>query len=323
MSSIDEKTPPAFVVKVTSLCHEVLTESFSVYTTLLKIMVPVIILVKVLEELGMVVLIGKALAPLMGVLGLPEAISVVWAATLFTNIYTGVIVFFTIAAEQPLSVAQVTVLGTLMLLSHSIPVEGAVARRAGVPWWLTLLSRVGGAFVLGALLNLIYTRTGWLQQPNDLLWNPEPVDASLLAWLVNQLVALVSIFFIILSLIVLLRIIRALGIETLLTIAVVPLLRLIGVSRSAANITIIGLTLGLSFGAGLLVKDIESGSVDVRDAFLAVCFLGVCHSLIDDTILVLLLGAHLSGALWARVIFALVLMAVVSRLYTRKNPHTV
>ncbi|OED41191.1 hypothetical protein AB833_10470 [Chromatiales bacterium (ex Bugula neritina AB1)] len=297
---------------------EVLAESFKVYTTLLKIMVPVLILVKVLEELGLVVFIGNTLQPLMGLLGLPEAMSVVWAATLFTNIYTGVLVFLSIAAEQPMTVAQVTVLGAILLMSHSIPVEGAVARRAGVPWWLTVLLRVGGAFVLGGILNLLYSKSGYLQESNVLMWNPPPVEASLSSWAINQFFALVSVFFIILFLIVFLRIIRALGIERVLTVAVVPVLRVIGVSRKAANIIIIGLTLGLSFGAGLLIRDIESGSMEMRDAFLAVCFLGVCHSLIDDTILVMLLGAHLSGVLWARVIFALLLMAVVSRVWAGK-----
>lgn len=217
-----------------------------------------------------------------------------------------------------MTVAQVTVLGAILLMSHSIPVEGAVARRAGVPWWLTVLLRVGGAFVLGGILNLLYSKSGYLQESNVLMWNPPPVEASLSSWAINQFFALVSVFFIILFLIVFLRIIRALGIERVLTVAVVPVLRVIGVSRKAANIIIIGLTLGLSFGAGLLIRDIESGSMEMRDAFLAVCFLGVCHSLIDDTILVMLLGAHLSGVLWARVIFALLLMAVVSRVWAGK-----
>jgi hypothetical protein len=58
-----------------------------------------------------------------------EPLSLVWAATLLTNIYTGLVIFFEVTRDTPMTVAQVTVLGTLMALGHSLPIEGAVARR--------------------------------------------------------------------------------------------------------------------------------------------------------------------------------------------------
>ena len=72
---------------------------------------------------------------------------------------------------------------------------------------------------------------------------------------------LVSIFFVLAGLMAMLRLMRVLGIDRLVQLAMLPLLRLTGISRDAANITVIGVTLGLTFGAGLLLRDIRSGTL--------------------------------------------------------------
>lgn len=306
-----------FRAQITSILHETRV----VYLTLLKILVPALIIVKILESIGFTEWLATVLAPLMSLLGLPEELSIVWAATLLTNIYTGMAIFYNLPGDSALSVAQVTVLGTLMVVGHGLPVEGAVARKAGVPWWLTLLLRVGGALILGSLLNLLYQWTGWLQEANQLVWRPDQIDTSLSAWAWAQVQTLVTIFVVILALISLLRILRAVGIERLLHALLYPMLRLLGIGKDAANTTIIGITLGLSFGGGLLIRDAQSGRLSARDAFLTLAFLGLCHSLIEDTLLVMLLGADLSGIFWARILFAFLVIGILARLPISDRPQ--
>lgn len=306
-----------FRAQITSILHETRV----VYLTLLKILVPALIIVKILESIGFTEWLATVLAPLMSLLGLPEELSIVWAATLLTNIYTGMAIFYNLPGDQALTVAQVTVLGTLMVVGHGLPVEGAVARKAGVPWWLTLLLRGGGALILGSLLNLVYQSTGWLQEANQLVWRPEQIDTSLSAWVWAQVQTLATIFIVILALISLLRILRAVGIERLLHALLYPMLRLLGIGKDAANTTIIGITLGLSFGGGLLIRDAQSGRLSARDAFLTLAFLGLCHSLIEDTLLVMLLGADLSGIFWARILFAFLVIGILARLPISDRPQ--
>ena len=141
--------------RLRSVVRSVLIETAQVYWALLKIMVPALIAVKLLQELGAIDSLGVLLAPIMSLVGLPAILGVVWATTLATNLLTGVVVFFEVAGDYPLTLEQMTVLGTLMLIGHSILIEGAVAKRAGVPWWVTILLRVGGALVLGYLLHLV------------------------------------------------------------------------------------------------------------------------------------------------------------------------
>lgn len=291
-----------------------LQDALRVYLTLLKILIPALLIVKGLEVLGVIGWLGMVLAPLMSILGLPEQLGVVWAAALFTNLYTAIAVFLQVAGDMHLSTEQVTVLGALILVGHSIPVEGAVAKRAGVPWWATLVLRVGGALLLAWLLHCFYSYFGLLQVPAALVWQPHLSTAPTLgSWAIAQLETLALIFVIILGLIVLLKLLKKLGLERWIHLGLLPLLNLLGIGRSAANVTVIGFTLGLSYGAGLLIRDVQNGVLSKRDSTLALCFLGLCHSVIEDTLLILMLGADIAGILWARLLFAVIVTAIIAR----------
>ncbi|MDR5875855.1 nucleoside recognition domain-containing protein [Halomonas sp. CUBES01] len=295
------------------LCS-VLKDALRVYVTLLKILIPALLIVKGLEWLGVIDGLGTVLAPLMSILGLPDQLGVVWAAALFTNLYTAIAVFLQVAGDMHLNVEQVTVLGALMLVGHSIPVEGAVAKRAGVPWWATIVLRVGGALLFAWLLHCFYSTLGLMQAPVELMWQPSfSSEPTLSGWAVAQLETLALIFVIIFALIVLLKLLQKLGLERWIHLVLRPLLKLLGMGRSAANVTVIGFTLGLSYGAGLLIRDVQNGVLGKRDSTLALCFLGLCHSVIEDTLLILTLGADVVGVLWARLLFAVVVVAIIAR----------
>jgi hypothetical protein len=42
-------------------------------------------------------------------------------------------------------------------------------------------------------------------------------------------------------------------------------------------------------------------------------FLCLSHSVIEDTLLIALLGAHLSGIFWARLLFTWIVIAILTR----------
>jgi len=293
-----------------------ISEVFRVYWTLLKVMVPAIVIVKVLDQFGATDLLAHLLSPVMNLVGLPEELGIVWAVAILTNVYAAMIVFYNLALSMEISIADVSVLGTLILLAHSLPIEGAIAKALGIRWRDTLLIRVGGALVLGVILNTFYTELNYLQQPVQLVWQPSGTATdSIASWSLEQIQLLISIFFILLALMSLLRLLRYLGIEAILHKLLMPLLRSLTLGKEAANITIIGMTLGISFGAGLLIDEVKKGHISKRDTALVMGFLGLCHSIIEDTILILLLGADISAILWARLVFAIIIAACWGRLY--------
>lgn len=284
---------------------------------LFKIMIPLIIVVKVLKEFGAVEFLARGLSPVMEVVGLPGSSGLVWATTLVTNIYGGMIVFVSLAAEHPLTAAQTTVLTSMMLIAHTLPVELRIAQKAGARLAAMGVVRIGGAFLFGFILTRTYAFGNWLQETNRLAWTPPVQDSSLPAWAAGELGNLAMIFLIITCLLIVLRILAKLGITRLITKCMHPVLRFLGIGEEASTITIVGMTLGLAYGGGLIIQEAQSGRLDKRDIFYSLALMGLCHSLIEDTLLMMLLGAHLSGIFWGRIAFSLLCVCLMVRLFSR------
>ena len=278
-------------------------------------MVPALIVVKILQSLGAVHYLSLALTPVMELVGLPAEMGLVWSSAILVNIYTSMAVFFSIGMTEPLSVAQVTVLATMILLAHGLPVESAISKAAGLGWVYTLALRIGGALVLGFILHWGFSYFSLLSEPSQVLWRPELQDESLFGWVVLQTQTLVLALVIIASLVIVMRLLEYLKIEKLLHWLLTPFLKLLGIGKEAANITVIGMVMGLSFGGGLLIEQAKSGKVSKRNIFLSMSLLCLCHSIIEDTLLVVLLGADLIGVLWARLVFSFIVVIALSRLY--------
>lgn len=304
-----------------SWLSSLIKEIFSISYNLFKLMIPIITIVKIIEELGGIKYIAMILEPLMESVGLPASMGLVWATTMITNIYGGMIIFIT--TPETLSVAQVTILGSMMLLAHALPVEVRIAQKAGVRVLFTLLLRIGGALLLGFLLHKIYSSGDYLSQTNNALWKPQIVtDDSLLAWIISQIKTLWQVFLVISVLVVFLKLLKLSGIEKLLMLILKPLLRILGLSEKTTSISIIGITLGLTYGGGLLINEAQKGEISKADVFGSLSLLALCHSLIEDTLIIMLLGADLSGILYFRLVFSLVLIALIIRLVKQLNNTT-
>jgi hypothetical protein len=299
-----------------TLC-DCLRQAVRTSLTLFRIIVPIAIGVRLLELLGAIDQLGHLLTPVMALVGLPGSMGLVWAATLVTNLYAGMVVFAGVAPAAELSVAQVTVLATMMLIAHAIPIEASIARRAGTRMRTMVALRMGAALAAGMLLHLGYTLSDTLQQPNRALWNPPPRDPSWLGWAAGEVRNLIYIFLIILTLLIVMRLLERLGILAGLTRLLRPLLTLLGISDRAAPLAIIGMTLGLTYGGGLIIQEARAGQLSRHDVFCALALLGICHSFIEDTLLMVVIGGHLSGTLLFRTLFAVLLTWLIARLLQR------
>ena len=122
------------------------------------------------------------------------------------------------------------------------------------------------------------------------------------------------LFWIILGLVILLKVFEVLKITDLLARLLGPILGLMGISRAATSITMVGVLLGLSFGGGLIIKEARAGNLSPRDIVLSLSFMALCHSLIEDPLFMMALGGDYTGVLIGRFIFAVVVMIVLSRL---------
>ncbi|MBV7296436.1 hypothetical protein [Enterovibrio paralichthyis] len=298
---------------VTAFLRRTLGDSINVAKTLYKVMIPTIIVVKIFQEMGGVVWFSDFIAPVMGAVGLPPEMGLVWATAIFVNIYSGLVVL--INTDITMTVAQASILSCMMLVAHSMPVEVGLAKKSGVSIWWAVFSRIAGAMFFGWILYHFFNATGSLQQTAHIIWQPSGEgDNALGAWALIQLQNLVMVFVVIFGLVLVLNILKILGIERLIAKALSPFLRLMGISKEATNLTLIGITLGLSYGGGLLINEAQKGHVPPRDVFTSITLLGLLHSLIEDTLLMLVIGADFTTIFWSRLVFALVMVGIVSRL---------
>jgi hypothetical protein len=310
------------LLKLLKNAGTLLRETGEVSLILFRIMIPVMIVVKILQELDLIKYIAGAFSPVMELVGLPGCLGLVWATAMLTNTYGGIAVFVAMAPTLHLSVAQITVIASMILIAHSLAVEITVARKAGVRLRFSIPFRIICAFVLGFLLNQIFTLGGFLQNEGRILWEAAASNSSLSSWAVSQLRNLATIFIIVLFLLFLLKLLDRLGITKLMNRLLRPLLTSMGIGESAASITIIGLVLGISYGGGLVIKGARSGDIPPRDVFFAVSMMCLAHAMIEDSLLMMSLGASIIGVFFARLLFTWLAISLLVRLVNRLPDST-
>ena len=285
----------------------------SVAFDLMKVMIPVIVAVKLLREFGLISYLATPLAPVMELVGLPASMGLVWATGLLNTIYGAMVVFVSLAPDAHLTVAQTTVLCIMLLIAHGLPVELKVARMCGPGILGQGVLRVGGALLCGLLMHLLFSGLDLLQGPSSIFWQPGAEPASHMAWALAEVRKLFSIFCIIFSLMLMMKVLDAVGVTKLLSRLLEPVLTRIGIGPSASAVTVVGLTLGLSYGSGLIINEARKGTIGRRDIFFSLSLMGLAHALIEDTMLAMLLGADFNGVFWGRLVFSLLFMAVLVR----------
>lgn len=308
--------------KLRIFVSKLVRETFTTSVALFKITLPISALTKLLTDFGATDMVGSVLGSLMGLFGLPGEMGLVWASALLTNLYGGLSVFATLPQIGDLTIAQVSVLTTMMLMAHGLPVEMMIARKAGVRLRFSLFVRGGGALLAGLVLHGVYQWTGWLNQPCQALWQPPKVDAGWLNWALAQGQNMLAIAGVIMLLLVVMHLLEFLGVIRLLTRWLRPLLVVLGMSDAAAPVTMIGMFLGLSYGGGLIIQEARSGKLPVRDVVLSLSLMGLCHSVIEDTLLMGMVGGHWSAILAGRILISL-LVVMGLRLVLQMVPLTV
>lgn len=287
---------------------------------LFRIMIPTLIAVKIAQELGFDDVLVLLFEPLMSAMSLPASMAVILVTTLLTNPYAGIIVATTIPEIADLSVGQMSILGLFMLFTHGLPLEAMVSRRVGVQLWVVLLLRILTAFLSAICLAELFALTGWYSAPAsfDLLSIAAlQTNDSLGAWLLSQIAAIAVIQFVIIVLVALLELLHLLGVERFMTWLLSPVLRMMGIGDRASTIAIVGVTLGLSFGSGLLMKDVGTGTIKKRDVFGVVCFVNLMHSVVEDTAVVMILGPSLFILLVVRLVISVIITMAIMALARR------
>ena len=286
---------------------------------LFPLIIPIVIGVKLLQEFGLVEYVAMPLAPIMDLMGLPAELGIVWAAAMLISIYSALAILPGILVVIPaLSVEQATVLGLIILIAHGLILETRIAGQCGLSMRFQLVLRVVVAIITGTLLHLFCNFFGiWQENATILLVNQ--VSTTWSAWAIGEFWNLVQIFVIICVVMALNRALNYLRIFYYLGKLLSPLLRLLGISLEATNILIVGLFMGLLYGSGVIIQNAREGKISPADSFATMSFMGIAHALVEDTLLLMLIGGSLWGLLVIRVLVAIIVGVSINLLYSRKK----
>jgi len=308
-----------FLFRARKAIQESLRSAFFAWCMLMRAMVPVMILIKVLSELDLLRFLVVPFRPVMALVNLPPELAVAWISSLCINLYAGLFVYVDIlkTLSDPVSVAQATTFATMSLIAHNIFAEGKVVQYCGLSMTLQVGIRICAALVFGLIFSHICLAFGWLSQPAEVLYKPSPAPESLWLWALLEIRSYFMLLLIISGLMLVMRFLKAIRVVELINSLLGPVFRLMGISPGAATITVVGLTTGIAYGGGLIISEVRNGTLQKREVFTSLTFMGLAHAMVEDTLIMIALGASMSGIFWGRLLFAFLVMLILARILRR------
>lgn len=287
-------------------------ETLDIYWMLLRITVPISLLTELLSRMGVIKAVAPAFGPVMNIVGLPPELGLAWLTAMLVGIWGTLPLMFILVPVSEMSTVDVTVFSALILFAHGLPLEQKIIQKAGPGMIATTTLRILGGLVYAFLLHHLLQATGWLSAPVAPAWVPITVSLDWPAYLWGLGETMVIMLVVLLLLSLSLEVLKTTGVLGLMMKAIEPLLRLAGIRGEAGHLTAIGLFLGISYGAGLLIQEARSGILSPRQVFLSCVFMGFAHAIIEDTLLMVSLGADIYSILIGRVIFAIGATAAIA-----------
>ena len=278
---------------------------------IIRIIVPVSFVVTLLDFYGVIEWISIYTAPLFRLIGLQGNAAVVYFSSLFLPLYAPI----AIIATLPLSLREITIFALMCLITHNLPIECAVQRRSGTPFWQTLVIRLTFSILGGILLNLILPESlalldNFTTNTTEGYDNSQfsTLNSQLLNWLNNTASLCIKIILIITALMYGQFLLKRYGIINKIVRPLAPLMRLCGLQPNSAFLWLVAQIVGLTYGAGIMAQEIEESGADREELHRINLHISVNHSLIEDTAIFCMLGVAWYFLVIPRLIFAIIIV---------------
>jgi hypothetical protein len=283
-----------------------LQKAYKCAWVIVKLVIPFSLACDILKYFGIIEHLAFLFNPISQALLLPNGAGLAMASGFFFNLYAGIAV----ASTLDLTPFQWTIFGMFLATCHSIPLEGAVLKKVGMPITWHWLTRLGCAFSSAWLVSRLMGNPAYfpaaLPQESATIVQSTKTEFGwyLLHSVGNVCLLTAKIVLLVTSLIIFFELLKK-----------IPFIARLLDSYAYASALVVGILLGVTYGAGLLLKDIQSVSKQQRLRLLV--FLMLAHGLIEETLLFTYFGANPLPIMLFRVGFALLAVVLIGLLPKR------
>lgn len=244
----------------------------------------------ILNCFGVVDTLSVFLQPAANLLGLGGQSILVLLSGYLINTYSAIALMLSL----DLALREISILSSMILLSHTLPIELSIQKKAGGKIWLSLLIKVGSSIITGLILNLILSGSNEVYSGAQLVSSAESASLSdvLKSWLMEN-VTILKIFIINIVINVVFKFLIKFHIIDKLSNLLKHIMFLFGLAKEAATYWLVANIVGLIYGAGILITANENNSLEkyeISKLNVSICSM---HSLIQETANFLPLGVNI------------------------------
>lgn len=278
-------------------------ESIKTALIVLKYVVPIYVLADVMFYYNVFSHIAFIAKPITAIIGLPPEASLSLISGMLLNVY-GAIAF---AAPLDLSPHQWTILAVFVGINHSLLVENAIIKQLGIANIYSYTLRILSAFVVAFFTSILPSK--WFDASVSLVkpYAPnhyENFTDMIQTSFVNASLLSIKVILLITILIFVMNFIKSL-----------PIIQQSQKHVSKIFSLVVGYILGITYGAGILINEAKSGSMNRADLFFVGTFLMIAHAVIEDTLLFVIFGADFTVAVVIRTLAAIIITYGLSKIY--------
>src|SRR5690625_1121079 len=293
-----------------------LKQGVSVSWTLGKIVFPITVLVTILRYTPVLPWIIDVLTPVMKLIGLPGEAAMPLVLGNALNLYAGIgaIVSF------EFTVKEVFILAMMLSFSHNLFIESSVASKVGVNWWFISGIRIALALISAFFINILWPGGSEPAQYGFIAASEvELTTWTAIVWqgVKTAIIAVLQLSAVIFPLMLAMQFLREKGWLDALSRVFAPFTRFLGMKENTSFTLVTGLTIGLAFGAGVMIQAVKEDGVSRKDMMLALIFLVTCHAVVEDTVIFIPLGIPVWPLLVIRFVMAVVLTMFVAFIWNR------
>jgi len=284
------------ITRVSSAIKRSIKPAISTSIWIIKITIPISFLVFLIKVSNMLPKLASLFHPLFKLIGVGGDGALVYITACLVNIYAAIAAICTLSFTQ----REITILALMCLISHNLPVESAVQKKTGSSFIIITIVRIITSFIAAYILNIVLPP---MNSKNIVAINYNITAKSnfyigLKHWALDASYLTFKIVVLIILLMILQSLLEEFKINFILTKLLKYPLMILGIPKDAIFMWIVANTLGLAYGAGILIHNVDSNKIKKKDADILNYHIAISHSLLEDTLLFVAIGVP---AFWITV----------------------